>query len=254
MKHETRFVAGSGIELDRKVLYDIGQEVIDTGNSAGPVWLSRSIRSIVPESIPLQFANRNVADYEFFLRNDRRIIWEWNSDPLSVKVQNVLEPVLGFYSLVSRIKIVMQVPGQEITPHRDLITGEFYDRMDVPYSSNLGPNGWARFKGPKWFYDLYQIPDNNLHKAQDYLALKVPLDMDSSVSRSYLVHPEEIAKPVETRHIMRYDPGRQPYWLNECEVLHGVEAGEHWRGVIFIDGLLDMDVVRKSPFVPLEIF
>lgn len=255
----TKLVAGANIYIDPDKLYKLGQLALSEAPAGqafagqpAPFWLGQSIRGLDRKSIPDCLKDIDPFKIEVFLRNDERVEWYWIENEVASYAKEVLEPTFKFYKKLTRIKILLQIPGYEVHPHRDITVGNMYDRMDNPFRGIIGKNGLMYYRGPEWLHTIYPQKETNLHAEMEYFALKVPLDLDNKKCRSYLLSVDDFLKPIPDRNYIYYDYQSQPYWLNEVECLHGVSPGEEWRGVIFMDGILDIDKVRENGFTPLK--
>jgi hypothetical protein len=256
----TELVAGANIAIDPRKLYEIGKLALKTATERGSafggnptqIWIGHSVRSAVISTLPEQIRDWHPAKYEYLLRHDHRIQWQWETDDLSVLARDTLEPaIMHFFKELTRVKILLQRPGVNLPAHRDITPGQTYDNMRYADRGILGDQQMV-YRGPKWLNDIIPAIESTLHADQAYYALKVPLDIDNTVPRSYLLDMVDFVDDDYSSNKIYYDHGGQPYWLNEYSCLHGVDAGDEWRGVFFIDGILNMQAIKQSGLVPIK--
>lgn len=85
-----------------------------------------------------------------------------------------------------------------------------------------------------------------LHASNRYLALKIPLTVEPGNNGCPLVEYDG--------RLWRYDVGNHHFALNEMEIRHGSFAPGIHRGVIFLDGLLDMSALESAVKAPIPLF
>jgi hypothetical protein len=255
-----KMVAGANINLDTQILYNLGKLSIKAAHESAAafagsptnLWVGKPIRGVNKKSLPTPLIDMPATRYEFMLRHDPRIEWEWEVDEVSELTQELIRPIKHFYKHITRVKILMQIPGFEIPAHRDITPGNTYDNMQNEFIGHIGATNQIVYRGPKWLHDVFPIIESNLHAQQGYYALKIPIDLDNTDRRSYVIDVVDFdPKQGYKDKKIYYDFGGQPYWLNEYECLHGVDAGSEWRGVLFMDGILDMDAIHKTGLRPL---
>jgi hypothetical protein len=235
-----KYLSSIDIDLDHSLLQKILEYLVQNASVSMPLgkqdpfWLGQRIRGVDMDTVPEELKSLNPAQIEFFLRQRTDVSWNWVDTPITQTVYKLLEPISSLYKTLTRVKIFAQIPTKAILPHRDLVAGAMYNRMHEDTVTRLGTN-LLRYNGEEWFKKIYTVPDNFAHAEQGYLALKIPLDF-LQPGRSYLCDFEN------NRYY--YDPSNKPYLLNEYEILHGVDAGDQWRGVVFLDGILDISKIN----------
>lgn len=83
------------------------------------------------------------------------------------------------------------------------------------------------------------------HKANNNLAIKFPLTDN----------PGDNGCPVlqVDGDVMKYSVGNHAFALNEVELFHGSMPVNHTRGVLFLDGIIDIDALMALPRSPIPI-
>jgi hypothetical protein len=218
---------------------------------ARPMWKWRGLAEPDPAAIPdgarAWFAAQerggpSLARWGYYARLDRDLPWIWTDSEASPLVRRLLEPVLPLYRRLTKVNVVLQVPGEPVPSHRDLVYGNTY-RLESPYHWRSGPSALV-YEGEPWVPHTAPISSVS-HEENGYLCLKIPLSE----------RPDDAGNPyVELRGERHYYTSRNRFFfLNEVEMLHGAEPTSFWRGVVFVNGILDMDAVRHAPKRPVKI-
>lgn len=158
-------------------------------------------------------------------RLDPETEWEWKDTPVTKSVMNLMNRIDNLFISVHRILLLVQKVGETIPLHTDKVIKTNYEEgYFAP-----GPAG------------EFNIKSTDLHRQNRYMALKWPLTEI----------PMNNGKPVIEVDGMRYmyDVGQNLFAINEVEILHGAEAVNHRRGVIFIDGIFnwkEIDNLEKT--------
>jgi hypothetical protein len=246
---DTRYVFSAGLPFDQRLAGAIVDYVTSNGHATVPLdgsvpfWTSCRARKVVKDTVPPGLRRMHPQNYEYFLRLVPGIEWEWSDAPIGAMVRELLSPALHLYARLTRIKVFLQMAGEAIPPHRDLAAGNTYDGMLTATSVESGPHRLT-YAGDAQVAAAWSAPDSDVHRAQGYLALKIPLSE----------RPGEHGRPYVEVGGRRtyYDPGDGMYFLNECEMLHGADPVPYRRGVIFVDGMLDMARVNALVRTPVR--
>lgn len=216
---------------------------VDAPARPGNFWRSLLLRDIDPTSLaPAQFEllkrrPEYYGDFCHFARLDPRLRWRWRKNPLAAPVERLLEPLQAFFERLTRVAVFVQIPGEEIPVHRDLVPGNPYDEMLNPYSALRGEQSGMIYLGKEWYAEAGNVAPSALHARQGHWALKIPLTCDPSVpAPSFLAGPGG--------HKESYITGNRIYFLDESR-FHGAGPTGVFRGVIFADGILHPDRIAE---------
>jgi hypothetical protein len=182
--------------------------------------------------------------WRYYSRLNTSVNWGWVDNSASVKIKQILEPIVFYFSRLTRISLVVQIPGQNLPAHRDLVVGSEYAKM---CSEELTLSGakQLKFKGPKWYQQLNMTNLRDLHRDQLYLTLKVPISEDiGSCGRPFVIFNGKK---------IYYSSDNQFFFINEVDLKHGADAVDFYRGVVFVDGFIDMRKFHKLPKNPIRI-
>lgn len=231
------------------------QEIIRETKTCGftsakkPFWLVKSVRNIVPTTLPeraLKFFEARdyttIRQIEFALRINSNHEWIWEDSPLATQVETITRPILPYFQKLTRAVVLLQIPGMAIPAHRDLVVGENYSDLENSESSALGPSALTYSGDPKIF-DLLEKNVAQTHQAQNYLALKIPLSErgDDCGRPFYILNNQKYYYSTENRI----------FGINEYQLLHGAEAASFYRGVVFLDGVLNQSSLRALEKIPI---
>ena len=216
------------------------EEALATGykSEAQPYWVKHDIRSLHPDSVAGTYQG-DKAPGDFFYRLDPRAEWVWEDNEAAETLRPYIEDIGHLFTKMTRIKAFIQIADMEIAAHRDLVPGNEYRNFQSPRNPQLGTMSGI-FEGHK----RLRWQPNTRHADQKYLNLKVPLT----------THPSEGGKPYiwdnDGKKYLRSED--HLYFLNEYEMFHGCDAVPYYRGVIFIDGILNMEAVEAEPKLDFE--
>lgn len=161
-------------------------------------------------------------------RLNQEFPWEYFATPLTDLVKKLMAPVLSFYT-PTRIKIFVQKPGKRLREHCD----------KLEYKNNVL---FRDFLKTEQFHDYFTEP---AHQKQNCLALKIPIsEIAGNNGNSYVFH--EGAK-------YAIQPENHYYLFNESRLRHGADPCPHYRGVIFMDGCIDVEELEKMALAPLPV-
>jgi hypothetical protein len=208
------------------------------GKSTEPFWRLKVVRSVdqasVPEATLRWFATQATPDQSFArwayqCRLDDTLQWRWLDDEAGQRITAILAPIASVFQLITRVNINLQLPGQTLPMHRDLVAGNEYDGLDSATHWRPGDRR-LRYVGDPWLEQARPLANRD-HKAGGYYAVRIPLsERPDDPGLPYIVHDH-------TK--MYYSTQDRVFFLNEYEVYHGADPVEFWRGVIFVAGILD---------------
>ena len=180
-------------------------------------WKSFTLMS-TEKDIPHNGQPKGLSD--FWERHHTELDWQWISSDITDLVKNEIGKIRPLYHHLNRVKILLQNPGTTVPMHRDPVAGSVY--------------GGQVFSPPE---PGIEIKVNTYHKDQNFLCIKIPLTSK----------PKNNGEPrleIDGKRY-RYEVGRNFFLLNEIEMTHGAAPVDFYRGVIFIDGLLNMEAVKS---------
>jgi hypothetical protein len=149
-------------------------------------------------------------------------------------VKSLLEPVEHLFTKLTRVAAFVQTPGMRIGAHRDLIPGNSYKHIQSPYSQKFGGYSGVYRGDPNLI-----VENNTRHPDQRYLNLKIPISSDPNNSGEPYIHNGKDKLYLKSNDCY--------YFINEYEIMHGCDPVNFYRGVIFIDGIINMDVLEQEP-------
>lgn len=163
-------------------------------------------------------------------RLDPNLEWEWIDTPITDLVQKYVQQVQHLYQRFHRVLILVQQVGSDIPLHTDKVVKNTYkDGIFQP--------------GPA---ENLPIDHNDIHWQHNrYLALKWPLTEVADNNGKPLIEINNI--------VYQYDVGRHCFAINEVDVKHGANAVTHRRGVIFLDGILNYEALKKESWLPAQL-
>lgn len=203
-------------------------------NSSYPFWSAKAIRYLDLQSVPAKYHAQKFSQVEYLFRHHPMANWIWETDRAAALVREIVEPYTRIFSRMTRIKIHLQKPGQRVIFHRDLSAGRVF-KLQNPLSTSLGTEDHTYQMYP--WVDLKDFPLTHL-KSNESLAysLKIPLSLDTANYGRQTILDQ---KPYY------YSTSGNLYLLNESN-FHGAETVPHVRGMVFIDGIIDLEAAFKT--------
>ncbi|GJM11434.1 MAG: hypothetical protein DHS20C11_37100 [Lysobacteraceae bacterium] len=205
-------------------------------------WNTLLVTDIDPESIPPRIRSwlaehpEKRTSWTYLSRLDPSLAWRWVESPASDAIRSVLQRMPPVFKKITRVKVFLQIPGQAIAPHRDLVVGNTYEQMRDEQSADLGAQTMM-YIGRRWIRRLRSEIANTVHHEHGYLSLKIPLSEKPPDSGLPYIQPAHRRLYFNTKNRL--------YFINEYQGLHGAEAVNFWRGVVFVDGFLDPHLVDQ---------
>ncbi len=233
-----------------RTAFDEGYSKGALEGAQGPVWQAWFATEVVREALPpdlLAWTRKNPERWEswtYLARLDERVQWAWRKHPCAELLRNIVERVPGLFERITRVKVFVQLPGASIGPHRDLIVGCRYPDMRAPLSSERGDRDLV-YLGRDWIEETRPRMENPIHRRQGYLSLKIPLTLPGGEGGRPFVEIDGERLVFAADHRL--------YMLNEADGLHGAEATDEIRGVVFVDGLMAPDMPAGLRRVPLRV-
>lgn len=156
--------------------------------------------------------------------------WEWIDTPITPILKSLVDKIKHLYIKFNRVLILVQKEGSEIPLHTDKAVRNVYETENfIP-----GPAKNLNFN------------DNDIHwHYNKFLTLKFPLTMI----------PNNNGKPkikIKDNEYF-YDVKNNLFAINEVNILHGADAVNHKRGVIFLDGILNYDALKKESWLDVSL-
>ncbi len=214
------------------------EEAIASGyvSDAQPFWIKHDVRSLVSESVDGTWTEKQPGD--FFYRMDPRAEWFWEDNETAKMLKPTISQVQHLFTKMTRVKVFVQKPDMEIAAHRDLIAGNKYRFIKGPTKPSPGA-----YSGVYQGHPSLIVEDNTRHSDQKYLALKIPVSADPvSGGRAYVIGDGK------KKYLRAAD---YLYFLNEYE-FHGCDPVDFHRGVVFVDGILNMEALGKERKIGFE--
>jgi hypothetical protein len=163
-------------------------------------------------------------------RLDQTLEWEWIDTPITPIIKKYVDSISHLYKKFNRVLILVQKQGSAIPLHTDKAVKNQY-----------GEEGFA--PGPA--QDIL-IEDNNNHWLHNrHLTLKFPLTEIKGNNGRPLIE-------IDNEQYV-YNTDNNLFAINEVSIKHGAHAVEHRRGVIFLDGILDYEALKKEPWLEMDL-
>ena len=161
------------------------------------------------------------------MRGNPTVAYEWMDTPVRPLVEAELDKISHLYHSIGQVFVVLTFPLNGLVLHIDQWYGNTYDGVIAPTIEDAVKQG----------------VDPDLHSKQNYYSLKIPLTAKKNNGVPVVSDG--------TAHY-RYDVENRFFGINEYEMLHGVYPVSFYRGVIFIEGVLNVQRLSeeiKSPIL-----
>jgi hypothetical protein len=203
-----------------------------------PFWISGGLRGLAGKSWRDGLTPSECDRFTYLVRAHLDYEWRWSNCSQSDKIAHLLNEQLGDLLLrITRVAIIVQVPGLEVPAHRDLIVGGNYQRMRSNISTYLGEEE-LRYFGDEWYKNKHDIEENLYHEEQGFFGLRLPLSENINDNGRPFIQDYNGNKTY-------YGCGHHAFLLNEADVLHGADPVDFYRGVIIVDGKIDINNIEK---------
>jgi hypothetical protein len=163
-------------------------------------------------------------------RLDSTVQWEWLDTPVTPIVKKLVDRIDHLYINLHRVLLLVQKPRRMIPLHVDkVIKTKYQEDLYQPFSSK---NLSIESTNHHWEYNRY-------------MALKWPLTEIEGDNGKPVIE-------IDGKKYI-YDVKNSLFAINEIEMLHGADEVPHCRGVIFIDGLINWDALKKENWIPVDL-
>jgi len=187
------------------------------------LYKERSDKFNLPEGINSYWVN-------WSCRLDSTVEWEWLDTPVTPTVKKLIDQISHLYISVHRIFLLAQKINRTIPLHTDKVSKTKY--KEGLYQPN--------------FSDRLDIKSTNYHWDYNrYMALKWPITEIKGNNGTPTIQ-------IDGKKYI-YDVKNNLFAINEVEILHGADRVSHRRGVLFIDGLINWDAIKKENWIPANI-
>ena len=220
--------------------------------AADKFWALQIVKNVDPDSLPASTLEwfRSQPDHQrfrfnawsYYARFDLSLAWKWVDEEARAILEPILEPVRPLFREITRVNVVLQVPGRVLPSHRDLSPGTEYDGVESPYTTAFGPHRLV-WEGEKWLSMPRRIANED-HRVNEFFCLKLPLSE----------RPDDPGLPyVEIDSgKFHYDSHGRVFFLNEVDMLHGADPVDFWRGTVFVNGVMNRRALDALPRLPIE--
>ncbi len=222
-----------GHRISPNVQQAIIHEVLTHGQTANvqPFWVKCDVRSMDRP----RGGSENPPE-DFFYRLDPRTAWHWEDTPLANMVRPMVDSVEHLFTKLTRVKVFIQKPHMAISAHRDLVPGNEYKHISGVYTPTIIGTYCGIYHG----HPNLPVEPNTRHRDQKYLNLKIPLtSVEGNYGKPYIIGKSEGKEYLSADGHF--------YFLNEYEIFHGCDVVDFPRGIIFVDGILDMESLKNEP-------
>jgi len=163
-------------------------------------------------------------------RLESELEWEWIDTPITETIKKYVDQISHLYKKFNRVLILVQKQEREIPLHTDKV------------SKNQYSDGYF---SPGPISDLYLKEADQHWSSNKYLTLKFPLTEIQLNNGNPIIEIDGI--------IYRYDVQNHLFAINEVDIKHGARKCPHRRGVLFLDGLLDYEMLKKESWLDVKL-
>jgi len=175
-------------------------------------------------------------DFVYINRANPNLDWHWVDNPLTELVRPQVEKLSSIYDFMTRVTVLVTNVGSHVPFHREWLYGNTYE--------SVYPG--AAIKSAQYFQrkdlivgDYEHTIDTSMHRNQNFYACKIPLTtIEGNNGNSYF--------KFDNNEIVKYGAGNRMFCINEIEMKHGVLETGFLRGVIYIDGKINLDKLNEN--------
>jgi hypothetical protein len=209
-------------------VWDDDRATYDQTDYFGRVQITRLTQDSIKKVSHTDGLNSNWLNWACRLDSD--LEWEWIDTPITNILKKYVSSIQHLYLKFNRVLILVQKQGSEIPLHTDKVVKNDY--TDGKFSP--GPTA-----------DLYIKETDDHWNHNKYLTLKYPLtDIAKNNGHSII----ELGG-----NVYKYNAEDKLFAINEVDMKHGAKPVTHRRGVIFLDGVLNYDALKKEQWKDIEI-
>ncbi len=209
-------------------VWDQDKNNYDQTDYFGRVQITRLTESSIEKVSHTPGLNSNWLNWA--CRLDHTLEWEWIDTPITPILKKYVDSISHLYKKFNRVLILVQKQGSAIPLHTDKVVKNQY-----------GTEGFA--PGPA--QDILINENDNHWTYNRHLTLKFPLTEIQGNNGKPLIE-------IDNNQYV-YNTGSNLFAINEVSIKHGAEAVEHRRGVIFLDGILDYEALKKETWIEMDL-
>lgn len=166
---------------------------------------------------------------------------QWLDNPITQEFyDNIFLKIKHLFKFVSRIIILRLEPGYPIPFHKETSYLGNYTNLESHLGRYISNKSLITPENEHLLNDrfAYRV-DREHHAKQKGYGLRLPLTTVAGNNGNTLLKIGD--------ELLKYDTKDMLFALNEVDIFHGAAATEFQRGVIYIDGILDMNAVAAEP-------
>ena len=199
-----------------------------------PFWIGQGY-TICTQGEALEGLTEAQAQRYFYLkRASYDFSWEWMEKPYAAEVRDIISQLGPLVKRITRIAIILQIPGESVPAHRDLFIGNTYNNLKSSNETYWGSDRLTYMGDPCFEEKFGKTLAQKNHENQNYFGLRIPLTEKPGMGGKPFVQT-----PGDEKHY--YDMGNHVFLLDEASCEHGADPVDFVRGVIIVDGELDLN-------------
>lgn len=177
----------------------------------------------------------NIDDKQcYYARLVPSVEWEWRDTPITEDVRREVAKIEHLFHRITRVIILLVNPGVTLKMHRDPVPANDYG--SGPY-----------FMAP----EVQDKTPNRYHYANRFLSIKTVISTRPGTNGFPVLRLGD--------QEYSYDTGNSWFALNEIEMIHGARPVDFARGVLWVDGYINLDEYdalekKPIPITPIEGF
>jgi hypothetical protein len=177
-------------------------------------------------SLRLRLPTNTIASQAYYARLNTDIEWDWVATPLTDAVRAEVGKIEHLYHRITRVLFLIQNPGVTLKLHRDPVPAHDYGN---------GPYHMA--------HEVLDKTPNRNHDRNRYLSIKTVVTTQHGNNGCPVLRLDGAE--------YGYDTGADFFSLNEVEMVHGARPCLHPRGVLWVDGYINLDAYDALPLRPI---